>query len=204
MKLGSSLISIAAFVASAVVAAHAGIAHDDIAAETLRTAAVDVARTGVGAAGEPAGFDWATTRLPGERGAWPLSIAFPSPVSVDAQVPDDSTVATPQVLSRMPSSLLLGLTALAGMGLYHAGQSIRRVQGPLVAEWYHTGGPQQIGHATPLDLDTLDLPPCVLDPLVPQVESTTRFVPEAVLRIPFDILPLATAPRAPPAISSHR
>lgn len=100
-----------------------------------------------------------------------------------------------------PSSLALGLTALAGLGIYQAGRKIHFSRLP---EWYHTGGPQQIGHATPLELDRVQLPVCVLDEPTPHVPCIVRFAFEAVVLIPLDHNPLATAPRAPPSISSIR
>ncbi len=105
-------------------------------------------------------------------------------------------------LPEAPSSLVLGLTALAGLGLYHAGQTIRKVQFAPAPDWYHTGGPQQIGHATPLDLDSWDLPLCVLDEVTPEIPQIIRFREGAVLESPLNRLPVATAPRAPPLFSS--
>ena len=53
-----------------------------------------------------------------------------------------------------PSSAALALCALATLGAYQGGRSLRRVHfvGG-VPEWYHYGGPAQVGHATPLDLE---------------------------------------------------
>jgi hypothetical protein len=52
-----------------------------------------------------------------------------------------------------PSSLALALTAFATIGLLQTGRALSRVHlHGVVPEWYHTGGPAQVGHATPLDL----------------------------------------------------
>lgn len=120
---------------------------------------------------------------------------------VDAGRTSEET-ATPALhrIPESPSSLWLGLTALASFGLYHASQSIRRAHVPLMAEWYHTGGPEQIGHATPLDLDTRDLPACALDCFAPQVYRTPLLHLE-ILAVPILEIPhLATSPRAPPLL----
>jgi hypothetical protein len=53
-----------------------------------------------------------------------------------------------------PGSLALALSALASLGLFQAGRALTRVELiGFVPEWYHTGGPVQVGYATPLDLD---------------------------------------------------
>lgn len=199
MKRSGLFIPTLAVLAYTSVIAHGGIARTGYDATTPRQ---DGTRVHSASHDRDASFDWTSNRLPGEPNEWQLADTLPP--TTDDEPTDESSLGTPQVLTRTPSSLLLGLTALAGVGLYHAGQSIRRVQAPLVADWYHTGGPQQIGHATPLDLDTLDLPPCVLDPLAHVPDCTTRFAFEADLRIPSEDLPHTTAPRGPPAISSFR
>lgn len=200
VKTSGLLILIIVLVIQAPLVAEAGLA------EQTRPAAA--ACNGIVArGGESAQVPqrvWQSPRLPGDFGDWPMAVAVPYAADAAGERFDEPSHGAQQVMSRTPSSLLLGLTALAGLGLFQAGQTIRRVQGPLVAEWYHTGGPVQIGRATPLDLNALDLPPCELDPLVPPIPGTPRAVPEMVLRIPFELLPLTTAPRAPPALSVHR
>lgn len=50
-----------------------------------------------------------------------------------------------------PSSLLLSVGAVLGLGLLRAGRALRDGALSVAPEWYHTGGPQQIGYATPID-----------------------------------------------------
>jgi hypothetical protein len=50
-------------------------------------------------------------------------------------------------------SLSLALSALAGAGAWAAGRSIRKQASRSAPDWYHDGGPQQVGRATPLDWD---------------------------------------------------
>jgi len=140
----------------------------------------------------PAGIDFACgglTRLSRALGTGP------GPVSTRKS-------AVLQQLPEPPSSLMLGLTALAGLGLCHAGQTICKVHLPPVPNGYHAGGPQFVGHATPLDLDSWDLPRCVFDEAASEVPQVSRFRVEAGFATPLQRLPLAAAPRAPPLFSS--
>jgi hypothetical protein len=78
-----------------------------------------------------------------------------SAVPVAATSPDaELTVQIPD----SPSGLALGLSASASLGAYGAGRSLRKLHFAALPEWYHTGGPAQVGHATPLDLGSAALP----------------------------------------------
>lgn len=96
-----------------------------------------------------------------------------------------------------PSSLALGLTALAGLGAFQAGRSLRRLSWSQLPDWYHTDAPQ-VGHATPLDLDNWDLPPCLLDEPIHLPSTTIAFASEVVACWPSDLIPPLAAPRGPP------
>lgn len=113
--------------------------------------------------------------------------ALPGRVDVLRQVPP------------APSSFALGLTALAGLGLYQAG---RRVQLARLPEWYHTGGPQQVGYATPLAIDSWELSGCSFAVPQPVIHRCVGFAVEAMGLTPREVQPHVTAPRGPPAISS--
>lgn len=43
--------------------------------------------------------------------------------------------------------------AFGSMGAWQFGRSARKVHFGAAPDWYHTGGPHQIGHTTPFDLD---------------------------------------------------
>ena len=106
-----------------------------------------------------------------------------------------------------PSSATLFLSALAGFGAWHLGRSARKFH--LIShlpEWYHTGGPVQVGHATPLDLEfsLSAMPLCQFDtPIVVGVRQTAvwwlRYEPSEILHPQF-ILTLSD-PRGPPVLS---
>lgn len=62
-----------------------------------------------------------------------------------------------------PDSTTLFLSALASLGVWHLGRSAKKINLAHLPDWYHTGGPIQIGHTFVLDLEFNALPPCSLD-----------------------------------------
>jgi hypothetical protein len=52
-----------------------------------------------------------------------------------------------------PDSTSLFFSALAGVGVWHLGKNVRKLSLSALPEWYHAGGPAQVGCATPIDLD---------------------------------------------------
>ena len=55
-------------------------------------------------------------------------------------------------LPEAPNSAALFLCALGSLGAWHLTRSARKLHFGSIPEWYHTGGPVQIGHAVPVDL----------------------------------------------------
>lgn len=102
------------------------------------------------------GFPWVSEVLPTES----------------AGLSDNSKSSTGEVLT-LPadrSSASLFLSALAGLGLWQLGRSAKNLHLGALPEWYHDGGPTQVGHATPLDLEfsLAAMPVCPFDSLVKQ------------------------------------
>lgn len=56
-------------------------------------------------------------------------------------------------LPAAPSSVSLFLSALGGLGAWQLGRSTKRLHLGAVPEWYHSGGPAQIGHVSAIDPD---------------------------------------------------
>jgi hypothetical protein len=105
-------------------------------------------------------------------------------------------------LTGRPDSSSLCLYALMGLGLCAAPHWIRRLSCGFAPEWYHDGGPFQIGHshaATPESLCSLQV--CFLAPPDDLAEYLT---PQHRLRILLSIwrkshfTPTVLAPRGPP------
>lgn len=107
-----------------------------------------------------------------------------------------------ETLPAAPSSFSLGLTALLGLGAYQATRSLRKLNLGSLPEWYHSGGPQQIGHATPYDLDGPPVAVCVLDTPAwsTGLNVTVSRLADRILSPPHRVLAV-TAPRGPPQLS---
>lgn len=117
----------------------AGAARADLTAATTRTRPGGAARPAAATVDALAGMV-----LPG-GGAIPT--LPPVPTGPRAAEPRGELLT----LTPGPSSVDLFLWALGGLGAWQLGRSARRVHWAALPSWYHAGGPQQIGHATPLD-----------------------------------------------------
>jgi len=93
-------------------------------------------------------------------------LLFPQPVSSDlwqihflseakAALAQPSRMPSTQVLTDTTTSLSLCLYALMGLGLYSSAHWIKKHSFQLVPEWYHAGGPFQIGHSLAVTPDDL-------------------------------------------------
>jgi len=102
-----------------------------------------------------------------------------------------------------PSSAALALCALLSLGAYEGGRSLRRLHAfAVVPEWYHTDGPQQIGHATPFELGAAALPICVFEePSDLRPNHSYRIPREHRSRLRPQFFLLIEAPRGPPRLS---
>ena len=99
-----------------------------------------------------------------------------------------------------PGSAALFMWAVGGLGVWHLGRSARKIHFGDLPEWYHAGGPVQVGHATPLDLEfsTNALPVCAFAvPAGPQ-PILLRSWREAPLRVDSQQFLRAVEPRGPP------
>jgi hypothetical protein len=88
----------------------------------------------------------------------PLNQEVVLPAEADTASHDDlagglSTNAEIRELPPLPGSAALFLSALASVGAWHLARSVRHLQFHAIPAWYHDGGPEQIGHAVPFDLD---------------------------------------------------
>ena len=75
-----------------------------------------------------------------------------------AEVPSDfgsaSGTGQPAALPPAPESALLAMSGLLSLGAIQLGRNVRKLGlGTLPVEWYHDGGPAQVGHSTPFDLE---------------------------------------------------
>lgn len=117
-------------------------------------------------------------------GVWPW-LEEPLPLVPSAVPAVGSAPCTGEVLTLPPGpdSATLLLWAFGGFGVWHLGRSARKLHLGMLPEWYHTGGPAQVGHATPLDLEfsRLALPACRFE--LPSGQADERPAPEWRLRL---------------------
>lgn len=114
----------------------------------------------------------------------------------DAAVADGPVLEMPAP----PSSLALVLSGLLSLGAYQSLRCLKRLNWHVaVPDWYHTGGPAQVGATTPIDIDfdQSALRACLFEAptdWAPRVASCRQA--RAVFRPQF--IPLPAPPRGPP------
>jgi hypothetical protein len=86
-----------------------------------------------------------------------LTAGTAHPESVTGQSPDMTEKRDCQVLSDRSDSFALCLYTLIGLGVFRSGHWARPSLG-FVPEWYHNGGPYQIGHSYAIGLDAFCQP----------------------------------------------
>jgi len=142
----------------------------------------------------------AQTPLP----AAPVSELLPVPL-----IPQDTATAVlaeeeARPLPPAPSSGLLFVSALAPFGAWRLVRSIRSVRLGHIPDWYHDGGPIQIGHATALEPDFSGMAGCwAATPPEPQ-ETPARHLRRHLppWRFTSQTVLVASAPRAPPLLGA--
>jgi hypothetical protein len=80
-----------------------------------------------------------------------LTVIFPAEVGP----PADALHATPLIRTDEQDSLGLCLCALVGLGLCRSAPYVRKFSFGTIPEWYHTGGPFQVGHSHAISPDRL-------------------------------------------------
>ena len=119
------------------------------------------------------------TNFPNITGLDLWSVAFlPRP---DADVRQTSPVQYPPSLTDGASSFSLCLYALMGLGLVRSAPWVKKLSLGSLPEWYHDGGPFQIGHSHAVTANNLSITPaycfiqaaCVVEDLIPQYRLGT-------------------------------
>jgi len=131
------------------------------------------------------------------------SVGFLPKVNADAgQTPP---VQHPPTLTDGSNSLSLCLCALISLGLCTSGHCVKKLSFSFIPEWYHDGGPFQIGHSHAVMPNNLTLTPaycfiqpaCVVEDLIPQY----RIGMVTALWRKSQFTPTALAARGPPNMS---
>ena len=127
-----------------------------------------------------------------------LGIAVP-PRAIDSSTPTKSEVK-PIVLPADMSSITMFLTGLSSLGAWQFVRSARNTKFHLghMPEWYHTGGPIQVGHVTAIDPGlTVAAMVSICD--LPTGQSLQLLLRRATaLRLRSQSAPALATPRAPP------
>lgn len=104
-----------------------------------------------------------------------------------------------------PSSFSLCLSALIGLGLCSSAHCIRKLHFGFIPEWYHDGGPYQIGHSLAIMPNSLCPAPvcCFVQPVhtVEELMPQSRLRTIAALWRKSQFTPDAIASRGPPNMS---
>jgi hypothetical protein len=91
----------------------------------------------------------------------------------------------PQILTDGQSSLRLCLSALIGLGLCSSAHCLKKLHLGSIPEWYHNGGPVQIGHSLAVNPDTLCPAPvcCFVQPTCTARNRVPRCHAEAIVSL---------------------
>ena len=110
-----------------------------------------------------------------------------------------------QSFTNGPGSLNLCLSALLGLGLCSSAHLVKRLSLSFIPEWYHNGGPLQIGHSYAITPESLCSSPvyCFVQPLCTVEDSFTQYRLRTVVSIwrNSQFTPAVIASRGPPVIS---
>ena len=82
----------------------------------------------------------------------------------------------PHSLTSGPSSLNLCLSALIGLGLCSSAGYVKKLHFGIIPQWYHNGGPFQIGHSLAVSPESLY--PALVDCFIQPDHAVERLIPQ--------------------------
>ena len=110
-----------------------------------------------------------------------------------------------QILTNGQGSLNLCLSALIGLGLCSSAHWVKRLSFGFVPEWYHNGGPFQIGHSYAVTPESLCPAPacCFIQPVCMVEDSLPQYRLGTVVSLwrKSQFTPTILVPRGPPNMS---
>jgi hypothetical protein len=110
-----------------------------------------------------------------------------------------------QNLTNGPDSLNLCLSALICLGLCSSAHVVKKLSFNFVPEWYHNGGPFQIGHSHAITPESLCITPvcCFFQPVCMVEDSFTQYRLRTVVSLwrKSQFTPDVIASRGPPLLS---
>lgn len=142
------------------------------------------------------------TPMAGDVGSQACCLPHETEVATDAEEGPD----TPQTISLKDGrgSVDLCLYALIGLGVLRSGHWVKRPSLGFVPEWYHTGGPDQIGHSHAVGPDSICIPTiCFIQPDVTAESIEPHYAQETITSLArqSQSRPTILAVRPPPTMS---
>ena len=123
----------------------------------------------------------------------------------DAEIRQTSEIQNLQSLTDEPNSLKFCLSALVSLGLCCSAHWVKRLSLGFVPEWYHEGGPFQIGHSHALMPGTLYPVPvcCFVQPFCTGDNNLPQYFLKTVISIwrKSQFTSVVLASRGPPEVS---
>ncbi|MBN1805948.1 MAG: hypothetical protein JW837_11920 [Sedimentisphaerales bacterium] len=134
--------------------------------------------------------------------SWPAGLLS----QTNTDIEQTSHIQQLQSFTNGPGSLNLCLSALIGLGLCSSAHFVKKLSFSFfVPEWYHSGGPFQIGHSYAVSPESLCpiAVYCFIQPICKMVEDSLlyRLGTVASLWRKSQFTPAVTASRGPPLIS---
>ena len=122
----------------------------------------------------------------------------------NADVSQTSEIQHPQGLTNGPGSFNLCLSALIGLGLCSSAHWMKRLSFDFIPEWYHDGGPFQIGHSYAVTAESLCPIPvcCFIQPVYTVEDSLPQYRSGTVVSLwrKSQFTPCVLASRGPPPV----
>jgi hypothetical protein len=131
-----------------------------------------------------------------------LSIGFLP--QANNNIEQTSEIMHQQNLTNGPDSLNLCLSALIGLGLCSSIHFVKKMSFGFVPEWFHNGGPFQIGHSHAVMPESLYTPVCCfVQPLCKMEDSFAQYRLRTVVSLwrKSQFTPAVIASRGPPNMS---
>ena len=116
-----------------------------------------------------------------------------------------SEIQPPKILTKKHDSLNLCLSALISLGLCSSVHWMKKHSFGFIPEWYHSGGPHQIGHSFAVTPDFLRTAPvaCFIQPVYTVEDSIPQYRLRTVVSLwrKSQFTPTILASRGPPDMS---
>jgi hypothetical protein len=134
--------------------------------------------------------------------SWPAGLLSQTNTNTE----QSSDIQQLQSFTNGPGSLNLCLSALIGLGLCSSAHFVKKLSFSFVPEWYHNGGPFQIGHSYAISPESLCPVPafCFIQPTCTMVEDSFilyRLGTIVSLWRKSQFIPTVIASRGPPLTS---